>query len=154
MNDIFNFLRHVDVNGFDKSKCWEWKGAGKGNGYGHVRRGEKNITAHRYSYQLFVDNDVDGKDVCHKCDNRKCVNPYHLFLGTRKDNMQDAKLKGRTARGFMLPNTKLSKEDEDEIVKRSKAGELYKEIAKDFGVTRHSIGRVAIKNGIRRNVVT
>lgn len=64
--------------------------------------------------------------------------------------MQDAVRKGRQAKGLALPQSKLSESDIGKIMNRVLSGELYKDIAKDFGVTRHAIGHVAIKNGVYR----
>ena len=89
-------------------------------------------------------------DVCHKCANTKCINPEHLFLGTRLENMRDAVSKGRQAKGMNLPQSKLTEKDKNEIVKRAMSGELYRDIAKDFGVCRQVAGMVSIKHGIRR----
>jgi DNA-directed RNA polymerase specialized sigma24 family protein len=90
-------------------------------------------------------------DVCHQCDVRQCINPQHLFVGTRADNMADAVRKNRQAKGFALPHTKLSAAQRDEIVKRAKLGEPYKKIAQDFGLSRQHVGQIAINQGVRRN---
>jgi hypothetical protein len=80
-------------------ECWEWQGAITSFGYGMLgrgRRGEGNILAHRLSYEMAHDASIPaGMDLCHECNNRRCVNPNHLYIGTRKDNMQQAKRDGR-----------------------------------------------------------
>jgi len=79
-----------------KTGCLEWEGRRSACGYGVLKIGHQLKTAHRLSFKYFYRIDIpEGKFVCHKCDNRKCISPEHLFLGTAKDNAHDMIRKGR-----------------------------------------------------------
>jgi len=81
------------------SGCHEWQGAINAAGYGQVKRDGKMLMVHRLMYEMRVGPIPDWAFVLHYCDNRRCANPEHLFLGTHQDNMDDMVAKGRQARG-------------------------------------------------------
>ena len=132
------------------SLCIEHKGKPRPNGYVRITVNYKSWYAHRYAWFIKHGEIPEGMDVCHKCDNRRCHNVEHLFIGTRKDNMQDAKQKGRTASGFKLPQTKLTVDSVNKIVSLAKSGIAYEKIAKQFNITRQYAGKIAIQHGVRR----
>ena len=75
--------------------CWEWTGS-VAKTYGKFWDGKRSVRAHRFSWELHNGREVPaGKCICHHCDNRLCVRPDHLFDGTQKDNVHDARAKGR-----------------------------------------------------------
>lgn len=93
---INNFWKKVDKSG----DCWEWTGSGNGNGYGKYNLKGKMFQAHRLAYILEKGPIPEGEGyhgtcVLHSCDNRLCVNPKHLSLGTQKENIEDSVNKGR-----------------------------------------------------------
>jgi hypothetical protein len=139
------FMEKVDKKGpihpTLKTRCWRWVGAIQGTGYGGFWLNRKLEYSHRVSYMLF--NGIISKnfDVCHACDNRWCVNPDHLFLGSRKENMFDAIKKGRTAKGERDGNSTLTNEQVREIKKKhSQGGYTHRELAKEYGVVHSTIG--------------
>lgn len=123
----------------DQNNCWNWTGATKGKaGYGHLLVYNKSMSAHRYSWLAYKGPIAEGKEVCHTCDNRLCVNPEHLFIGSRSDNMRDCATKRRH------PNLKFSPEQIKEIRKLRSQGVLVKDLCKQFNCERSTIGRLTL----------
>lgn len=83
----------------DQRGCWLWQGALRGKGYAATSWRDRPIEAHRLVWILIHGEPPPKLEVCHTCDVRHCINPEHLWLGTRKQNAQDAVCKGRTAVG-------------------------------------------------------
>ena len=134
--------------------CWLWTGATV-RGYGRVSYQRRSSLAHRVAWLLLRGTIPEGIDVCHNCpggDNPLCVNPAHMFLGDRKDNMQDAARKGRTSRGarhsaIMLPLVQHGEERPlakltDAIVmamrRRVAGGDTIGHVAREHGVHRNT----------------
>lgn len=129
-------------------KCWEWTAGLTDKGYGQFFYNGIHINSHRFSWEYHYGIIPFGKIVCHHCDNPKCCNPSHLFLGTNKDNAQDMVNKGRLKSGWATGsqhcNTHLTEEDVIIIKTRLKNGDYQKDIAKDFGVAQTAISRIKL----------
>jgi HNH endonuclease len=126
--------------------CWHWTAARNMQrfGYGHIYAPEaKTNRAHRVSWFLHFGPVPEGQCVLHRCDVPACVNPAHLFLGTRAQNTADAKGKGRLAIGLRSPRAKLTAE-QIEFIRAMQFDFRRREIlASAWGVTEYTIRRVA-----------
>lgn len=92
----------------DVKECWNWLGEIGNNGYGRLEIANVSYLAHRLSYVLAYGTIDPDLVVMHSCDNRRCVNPAHLSLGTHADNNRDAFTKGRLQKGELNGRAKLS----------------------------------------------
>lgn len=138
------FAFHEKYIRLSEDECWEWLGAIKSNGYGHMGVSGKTIGAHRIAFFLHYKDDAVNH-VCHTCDNRTCVNPNHLFDGTRSDNMRDMTAKGR---GRWLIQNVLSDEQAHRIREIYQTGVTQSEIAQQFNVSQKTICNVINKKGV------
>src|SRR5215467_2952229 len=129
------FERHIERVA---SGCWEWQ-TSLSSGYGVFNINQRIHVAHRVAWMLYRGDIPDGLCVLHRCDNRRCVNPDHLFLGTRADNTADMLMKGREARGSRMPNAILTADDIPTIRQLWESGMKSAEIAALFGVARQTI---------------
>lgn len=130
------------------NNCWNWMGALRRGGYGIIGIDGKTIAAHRLSWELHFGRIKGGLFVLHHCDNRRCVNPQHLFLGTQKDNLQDAARKGRVwrARGKNNGGTVWTNKQLLEIYRRYIVGGISQaQLAREYGVKPSAIYRVIRK---------
>lgn len=130
----FNFWANLEIKG---NGCWEWKGCARKHGYGWINWiGRKTILAHRLAWILSREESPDGMEVCHRCDNPPCCNPFHLFLGTHTDNIRDMDSKGRrkVTSGENCHLSKLKESDIPEIRRMSDSMNIS-QIARHFGVT-------------------
>lgn len=126
-------------------ECWEWRGHRGTEGYGVITACGQPWRAHRLSWIIANGDIPKGMCVLHKCDNPPCVNPKHLFLGTRIDNSKDKVAKGRQVhlRGELSGNSKLT--DEQVIAIRmaySNSAITQNQLAKKYRVTEENIKHI------------
>lgn len=138
IHDRLKYLSVVDFN----TGCHNWRGGLNLTGYGVLSYKHEKWLAHRLSFTLAYGSIPDNLYICHKCDNPKCINPEHLFLGSQKDNLTDMTSKGRAAVGSDYHRSNLTDEDV-KAIKADTRKQLV--IAKEYGVSRTNIS--AIKTG-------
>lgn len=127
-----------------KSGCIEWTGYVEPTGYGTMRFQGKRLKAHRAAWIAEFGKIPDGMQVLHKCDNRICMNPDHLFIGSQRDNMLDMIAKGRKVvhSGESHWGAKLTEKDVLYIRERVSNGAKQSELADEFGMRLQSINDI------------
>lgn len=140
---VDRFLQKITIT----DTCWEWQGFVSLGGYGRYKWHDRNWIAHRLMWQLFIGDLPDSKvKVCHTCDNRKCMRPSHLFLGSQQDNIADMVMKGRQRTGMgngeKNRNAKLTINQVLEIRRLRKDGMTQEALGQMFGVYHTAIGMI------------
>lgn len=140
--EVERFWGYVEKAG--PSECWRWTHTFFGTGYGAFLPFGKRVYvgAHRYSAMLAELDIPKGKHICHSCDNRWCVNPKHLFVGSPKENIHDAVQKQRHPHGESSGHAKLTEVEVIQIRAAAASGSLHEELAARFGVARSNIGMI------------
>lgn len=129
------------------SGCWEWSRSRRKDGYGQIMYAGKQRTTHRLAYELAHGSIPDGAQINHRCHNRACINPDHLYAGSQLDNMRDTVRDGLHCFGDDHPGTKIPDADVPSVLSRLERGETMRSIADDYGCTRRPVRR--IKDRIR-----
>lgn len=141
--EIKRFRRFVPSRELDQ--CWEWEGPFTHRNYGNFWFRGSTIRAHRLAYILANNQEIPaGMFVCHSCDNPKCVNPHHLFLGTSQDNVSDCIRKGRRTQvcGSAHGRSKLT---EQQIIDIRSSKLPTKELQNLYGVSEGTIYYIVTK---------
>lgn len=120
--------------------CWRWVGHARPDGYGLIWKDGRAQRANRVSFELFNGPLEPGQVVCHRCDNPSCVNPDHLFSGTRLENNRDAVIKDRHPRGERNGQSRLSVDDVLAI--RSMRGTPQATIARQFKIHQSTVSDI------------
>lgn len=112
------------------------------DGYRRLILNKQRVRAHRYIWMLFYGEIPDGMVVMHACDNPPCINPFHLKLGTNKDNVVDMQQKGRKPRGERAYQARLTDAQAEQIIEALRADSSLTRIGKQFGVSKHVINDI------------
>jgi hypothetical protein len=130
----------------DIGPCREWCGYRMPNGYGQRRYKGKTWLAHRAAYDEAFGPIPPGLYICHRCDNRACITPSHLFAGTQADNMRDMRAKGRASpirvKGEAHPNARLTA-DNVRYIRSSR--KLQRVLAEEFGITQAAVSLIRLR---------
>lgn len=133
---FFKFVPHLT------SGCWNWEGPVTKNGYGEFHYDGSPKYTHRIAYRMYYGEIPDGLLVCHKCDNRRCVNPSHLYAGTHSDNLQDKYDRLPGSHDKIINYSKVTESDALAMKELRSQGMTYENISKIFNVTRPTISNI------------
>lgn len=149
LEERFNQYHKKDAN---EQGCWLWQNQPGSWGYGKIwdadKRGQR--MAHRVSFELFREEDLPefspDSQINHTCHNKLCVNPDHLYIGTAKQNSQDAieadAWGDNRKRGSEVGNSKLTEEQVAEIKARCNSGETQKAVSEDYPVSHTMVNKI------------
>jgi hypothetical protein len=124
------------------SGCMEWTRTISTSGYGKLSLDSRIQHAHRAQYEFTHGPIPAGLFVCHRCDNKPCVNPDHLFLGTPHENALDMAAKGRSTRGERNPQARLTSDQVRDIRALAASGKTTTELAEMFTVCKSSVRKI------------
>ncbi len=134
IDDVMRFMSRVDRT---PGGCWTWRGTVHHSGYGvFALPGRRQVRAHRAAYFIATDELPGDHLVCHRCDNPRCVNPGHMFLGSSADNKNDSVAKRRHGYGARNGRALLTDAKVTEIRSRRAAGATLTAIASAMGLTK------------------
>ena len=139
----FRFMGYVDQK--EENECWNWLGSKNTCGYGKFAINKTSYMAHRVSWILKNGDIPEGLFVLHKCDNRPCVNPNHLYVGTQQENSDDKVNRGRSARGTRN-HSKLKEAQVLEIRKLLQEGASQAGLSRIYGVSDTTIRQIGLRN--------
>lgn len=128
--------------------CWIWWGAIQSSGYGNLWDGTRFKRAHRFVWERLIGEIPEGMILCHRCDNRACVNPIHMFIGDHKTNMRDMVAKGRSLVGDLNPmtNARLTVQFVQDIRRRYlEGGVTQKQLSVIYKVTPQTISAIVLR---------
>lgn len=134
------------------NECWSWLACVSSSGYGCIGYKKKMLTASRVAWELEHGPIPGGLVVCHKCDNPRCCNPHHLFLGTQHQNILDSASKGRHRSktrpdegcGANHHHANLNEWSACGVLARRLMGAPIKEVAEEHGITTSTVSKIAL----------
>jgi transposase len=149
LRERFNQYHEKDAN---EEGCWLWQNKPDEWGYGTIMDGDRTRRAHRVAFDLFREEKLPefspDEQINHTCHNPACVNPDHLYLGTAKENSQDAVKADawgdNRKRGSEVETSKLTEEQVREIKQRCQNGETQKDVSQDYPISHAMVNKIMV----------